>query len=267
MVFCETVIAYGTTVNNETELLATLPASAPLTTRVGRGRPKITHAMALTSTNDVNRVYIVPQGSNDTNGIPIQNINIYGATAGFSLAQSKLQVPIEVPENNLLSIYATSETAANSIVFAWVVLEYPQTGKFVDIVGGTTVRRAWEHGAALVSVTEAASTQITSLLPGKKYQLSAVTGVGVDGYTAGIVGPAFLKINNVEMDGAAYWIPLCNGQVFMANGMGAKQSDLAQAGMKMPMIAGGTPLLTSAIGYTAEQPQAELVFRTDSIFK
>jgi len=267
MVYCETVIAYGTTVNNETELLATLAASAPLTTRVGRGRPKITHFMALASTNDISNVYLVPQGCNDANGIPCHSVNVYGATSGFNLESAKLEVPVEVPENCLLSIYATSETAANTVCFAWVVLEYPSTGKFEPIVAGVPVRRAWETGGALTSVVEQAGTTITSLLPGKMYQLAAIPSAGVNGYTAGNIGPVFIKINNVEMDGAAYWIPVSNGGSFLAAGVGTKVSNLAAAGMKMPKIQGGTPLITSVIGYTAEQPQAELTFRTDSIFK
>jgi len=71
MVWCETIVCYDTTVNAETTTLAALASSAPMTTRTGRGKPKITHAMFWASTNDVNRVYIVPQGINDANGIPI----------------------------------------------------------------------------------------------------------------------------------------------------------------------------------------------------
>jgi hypothetical protein len=266
MVWCETIIAYDASINAETDSLEIFPGSAPLTTRTGRGKPKITHAMFWASTNDINRVYIVPQGVNDANGIPISCSNVYAATASQSLANSKLDTPIEVPENCQLTIYATSETAANTVVVAWIVLEYPSTGRFVPIRNGPLVRRAWEHGAALVSLTEANSTAITSMLPGRSYQLQGIDGVGVDGYTAGIVGPAFMRITNVELDGAIYWIPLLNGGSFVATGQGAKTCDLAAADMKFPVFVGGTPLYSAGLGYTAEQPQAELKFNVDRIF-
>lgn len=268
MAWCETIIAYSAAVNNATVALAAMAGSAPLTTRTGRGKPKITHMMFMASTDDVQNVYVLPQNSNDSNGIPIAYGVKYGATSGFDLRESKLPVPIELPENNQLSIYAQSETAAASVVVAWIVLEYPSGGKFEEIdLRSVSVRRPWEHGAALVSVTEALSQDITSLLPGKRYQLAAVNGVGVNGATAGIVGPAFVRVRNVEMDGAIYWIPLCNGPGYVADGSVPARSDLRAAGMKMPKITGGVAFMTSGLGYTAEQPQAQLEFRTDSIFK
>lgn len=267
MVWCETVIAYSAVVNAATVALATLPASAPLTTRIGRGKPKITHMMFFASTNDITNCYVVPQGIVDSNGIPIEYGVVYGATAQFDLSRAKLKTPIELKENNLLTIYATSETAANTVVFAYIVLEYPDpSGKFVDIQSGPIVRRAWEHGAALVSVVEANSTDITTLYPGRKYQPAKITGVAVNGATAGIVGPAFLKFRNPEMGGAQYLIPLCNAGSYLATGAMVPGADLVDAGMKMPIFEGGTALMSSCVGYTAEQPQAEISFGTGSIF-
>jgi len=266
MVWCETVVCYDTTVNAETTTLAALASSAPLTTRTGRGRPKITHAMFWASTNDVNRVYIVPQGMNDANGIPISCANVYAATATASLAASKLDCPIELPENCQLTVYATSETAANSVVFAWFVLEYPSTGRFVPIRKAPLVRRDWETGGALTSVVEQAGTNINTMLPGRTYQLAGLDGVGVNGFTAGCVGPVFIRVTNVELDGAIYYIPACNAGAFCATGQGAKKVDLAEAEMKFPVFVGGTPLYTAVVGYTAEQPQCEMKFTVDRIF-
>lgn len=263
----ETIMAYDATINAETDSLEILPGSAPLTTRTGWGKPKITHMMYFASTNDITKVYVVPQNCNDANGIPIEYGIIYSATAEFDLERAKLQTPIELPENNTLTIYATSETAANTVVIAWIMLEYPNGGKFVEAQPGVEVRRSWEHGAALVSVTEANSTNITTMLPGKKYQLRSITGVGVNGATAGIVGPAFLRMRNIEMDGCIMWLPLCNGGGYIAGGAHDGGINLAKAGIKMPIMAGGTDFLTASVGYTAEQPQAELGFVTDSIFK
>lgn len=267
MVFCESIVAFDAAINNETDALEILPGSAPLTTRTGRGKPKITHAMYFASTDDITRVIIQPQNANDINGIPIEYGTIYGAATEFDLAKSRLEVPIEVPENCLLTISATSETAANTVVFAWLMLEYPSTGKFESVQAGVKVRRSWEHGAALVSNTEAPSTDITTMLPGKLYQLCGISGVGVNGATAGCVGPVFHRIRNVEYEGAICWIPMCNGAGYIVGGARAGFVDFAKAGIKAPKFKGGTPLLTSCIGYTAEQPQAELAFRTDSLFR
>lgn len=267
MVWCESIMAFDATINNETDTLEIVPGSAPLTTRTGRGKPKITHMMYFASTDDITRVFVVPQNSNDANGIPVEYGIIYGAACEFDLAKAKLETPIEIPENNLLTISATSETAANTVVFVWMLLEYPGSGRFVDAQPGVEIRRAWEHGAALVSNTEANSTDINTMLPGKKYQLRSITGVGVNGATAGCVGPAFMRIRNIEMDGAICWLPLCNGAGYIVGGAKMGGVNLARAGIKFPIISGGTALMTAGLGYTAEQPQGELGFVTDSIFK
>ncbi len=42
--------------------------------------------------------------------------------------------------------------------------------------------------------------------------------------------------------------------------------DFKDCGIKSPIIMGGQPLLTRAVGFTAEQPQAELQFAVDKVF-
>ena len=252
-------------VNAETSTIPTLlGGSAPLTTRIGHGKPKITHMWYYASTNDINRAYVVPQGMTDQNGIPIEYGVPYGVTAGVDMARAKLKTPVELPENCTLTFYATSETAAATVVLCAAVLEYPSGGKFIDIKDGPHVRRAWEAGGALTSLVELASTNITDLLPGRGYQLNSITGVGVNAFTAGIVGPAFISFKAPEMEGAAYWLPLINGGAFAV--AGAPGCDLARAGFKIPVFQGGTALISSCVGYTAEQPQAELNFVTANIF-
>lgn len=266
MVFCETIVVEDAAVNAETSLIPTLfGGSAPLTTRIGKGKPKITHMWYTASTNDISRAYVVPQGIVDTAGIPINYGYVYGATAGFDMARAKLETPIELPENCLLNVYATSETAANSVVQVGIILEYPNTGAFVDVQPGPMVRRAWEHGAALVSLIEADSTNITDLLPNRKYQPAIISGVGVNGFTAGIVGPAFIRFVNSEMQGANYLLPLVNAGAFAASGLVACL-DLKKCGLKVPVFSGGIAFQTRCVGYTAEQPQAEIGFAVSSIF-
>jgi hypothetical protein len=265
MVYCETILAEDAGVNAETSTIPTLlGGSAPLTTRIGKGKPKITHMWYLASTNDINRVYVVPQGMVDQNGIPIDYGVVYGATAGLDMAKARLKTPIELAENCLLTIYATSETAANTVVQVGIILEYPTGGKFVDVKDGPLVRRAWEHGAALTSLVEANSTDITDLLPNRQYQPAHITGVGVNGFTAGLVGPAYIRFRNAEMEGAAYWLPLVNAGAFVVAGI--PNLDLRRCGLKIPVFTGGTNFMSSCVGYTAEQPQAEIAFATGSIF-
>jgi len=263
MVFQEAIIAYDTAINEETDSLEVLSPTS-LRTRTGYGKPKLTHFMAFSSTDDVSRVYAVPSGYADSNGIDAPLIVKYSATTGFNLADAKLAQPVEIPENTEISIYATSETAADSVVYAWLLLEYPGAGKFVNKPGsGAMIWRQWEHGAALVSNTAADSTDINTLQPGRKYWIAAIGGAEVNGATAGIVGPAFIKFKNAEFEGAEFWIPLVNSSVYTnAPGM----VDFAKVGLKCPVIAGGVPFKTACIGYTAEQPQAKIEFLVDKAF-
>jgi len=269
MVLVESVIAYDAAINAETDALEVMPPCS-LTTRSGYGKPKITHFMAFASTDDVARVYCKPSGYNDQNGFDAPLVVIYGAAAGFDLAMAKLPKPVEVPENCQLDIYAQSETAANSVVVAWLLLEYPDVGDFVDPLvgmpdGAALVKRYWEHGAALVSVTPANSTNITDLQAGRKYAIAGVGKAGVNGETAGIVGPAFIGFRNAEFGGSEFLIPLVNNGGYQVGG-GPSFVDFARCGIKSPIIRGGTPFLTKCVGYTAEQPQAVIQFYVDKAF-
>lgn len=267
MVWVESVIAHNATVNNA---VATLTAVSPtsLTTRTGHGAPLLTHFAAFTSTDDVEKVYCVPSGFADQNGIPCPYVQIYGATNSFDLWKSKLPTPVRIPENRALTIYAQSETAANTVVQAWMVLQYPNGGKCIIKPSGDgnswiSVRRAYEHGAALVSNTVANSTAITSMISGKKYWPSQVGHAGVNGATAGLVGPAYVGFSPMsEFEGAKFFVPLCNNLGYSAAG-GAGIADFEELGIPMPLIDGGNTLQLEGLGFTAEQPQAELSFLVD----
>ncbi len=266
MVWCEAIIAYDAAINAETDALEVM-APTSLTTRTGKGKPKITHFMAFTSTNDVARVYAVPSGYADANGIDCPAVVAYAATASFDLHRAKLPVPIEVPENTLITIYAQSETAANSVVVAWMLLEYPGVGQFQECPSaGAMTQRAWEHGAALVSLVAANSTDLNTLQAGRKYWVSGVGKAGVDGETAGIVGPAFIKFGNTEFEGAQFWIPLANNAGYVAGGGPGGMVDFKRCGIKSCIVSGGTPFQTMGLGYTAEQPQAVIEFVVDKLF-
>jgi len=265
MVWCEAIIAYDATINAETDTLEVM-APTSLTTRTGRGKPKITHALALTSTDDVQEVWILPSGYSDPNGIPIECVCNYGAVNTPDIRETQLSRPIEVPENTPIQIYARSETAANTVVIVWLMLEYPGQGPFESIKQtGGLVRRAWEHGAALVSVTPANSTDITDLQAGKMYQPAGCGNAAVNGATAGCVGPVFWGVQTGHSGGAEWFVPLMNSGNFVVGG-GPGWCDFARAGLKSPVIAGGQPFKTRAVGYTAEQPQAVLELLCDKVF-
>jgi len=259
MMFQESILAIDTAINDETDALEVI-APTSLTTRTGYGKPKITHIASWVSSDDVEKTYVLPSSFAEGHGIPCPLISHYGAVNGFRFKDAMLPAPIEVPENTLLTPYAVSETAADTVVLMEIILEYPSGGKFQPIASGPSMtRRAWEHGAALVSNVEAASTDIDDLAAGVMYQPCGLGHAGVNGATAGIVGPAFLRFTNPEMEGALLYIPLVNNGAYQV-GNGPGQLDFRECGIKMPYFAGGTLFRTACIGYTAEQPQAELNF-------
>ena len=266
MPWCESIIAAQTNVNNETDVLAAI-AGTSLTTRTGYGKPKITHAMAFTDTDDIQRVQCVPSGYNDPFGFEIETVDIYSAVTNFNLKESVLPIPVEVPENCVLSVNAQSETAANTQIQVWMMLEYPKASVFTEPMrSGGLVCRDWEHGAALVSNTVAASTNITDLQAGRKYQIIGVGKAAVNGATAGLVGPAFFGLQPNHTDGANWYVPLANSDNFVTAGCGQGWVDFADCKLKSPIIPGGQPLLTRCVGFTAEQPQAQLQLAVDKVF-
>lgn len=262
---CESIICQGAP-NNNTLALSVVPPTS-LTTRTGWGKPKLTHAAAWCVNDNVNDVRIMPAGYSDPNGIPVECTSLYGAACGFDPKESALASPVELPENCTLQVFAVNETAVASQVFVWLMLEYPNgPGNFGEISKTKpVVRRAWEHGAALVSLAVADSTPITDLQPGRTYQLAGVGNAAVNGATAGIVGPAFIGLGVNHSTGAEFFVPLINAGNYQVGG-GPSFVDFARCGIKSPLIPGGQPLRTRCIGFTAEQPQAVLSLVVDKVF-
>ena len=265
---CEALICAQTNINAEVDVLAAIDGSS-LTTRFGWGKPRITHALAQIDTDDIQRAWCVPSGYNDPNGFEIESVNIYAAANGFNLTQARLPIPVEVPENTPLTISAQSETAANTRCEVWMMLEYPNgPGNFVAPAtsGKGLVKRQWEHGAALGSNTPANSTNINDLQPGRKYQIIGLGKGAVNGATAGLVGPCYFGLQTNHTNGSNWWIPIPNAAVYQTAGTGESWVDFADVGLKSPVISGGTPFLTRCVGFTAEQPQAEIQFAVDKVF-
>jgi len=202
MVRVEAIICAQTNVNNETDVLAAI-AGTSLTTRTGWGKPKITHAAAFTDTNDISRVQVIPSGYNDANGFSIEALSIYSATTAPDPREWKLPIPVEVPENCVLTVSATSETAANTAIQVWMLLEYPSGGSFQPApTSGGLVRRAWESGAAATSNVPYDGTAINDLQAGKQYRLVGVGKGAVNGETAGNIGPAYFGLLNIVIQAA-----------------------------------------------------------------
>jgi len=266
MVWCESIIAAQVTVNAETDNLAAI-AGTSLTTRTGYGKPKITHAIAFVDTDDINRVWCVPSGYNDANGFQIETVNRYSGVHDFDLRESVLPIPIEVPENTPLVISCQSETAANTAIQVWMMLEYPKASVFSDpkTQAGGMVKRDWESGAAATSNVPYNATNITDLQAGRKYQVIGVGNAAVNGATAGCVGPAYFGLQTNHTDGAIWFVPLCNASVYVV-GNGHGWVDFNDCKLKSPVIPGGQPLLTRALSFTAEQPQAQLQLAVDKVF-
>jgi hypothetical protein len=264
MSWCEAIIAQGAPNSQTLALAAVAPTS--LTTRTGYGKPKITHALQLCVNDNVNDCWVLPAGFADPNGVPVEASAIYGAVNGFDMEESKLSSPVEVPENCMLQIFARNETAVASQVFVWLMLEYPGAGPFAEVTKSKPiVRRAWEHGAALVSLTVADSTPITDLQPGRTYQIAGVGNAAINAATAGIVGPAFFGVGANHSAGAEWFVPLINAGGYQVGG-GPSFVDFYRCGIKSPMISGGQPLRTRCVGFTAEQPQAVLAMAVDKVF-
>jgi len=259
MVTCEVIIAAQTNVNAETDVLAAI-AGTSLTTRTGWGRPKITHAAFFTDTNDIARCWVVPSGYNDANGFTIECSSIYSATTQIVPTEMKLPVPVEVPENCPLVISATSETAANTAIQAWLMLEYPSgPGNFTPCpTTGGLVRRVWESGAAATSNIPYDGTIINDLQAGKMYKLVGVGKAAVNGETAGNIGPAYFGLNQKYTGGAIWYVPLLNNGVYATASSSRGWIDFRDCEIKTPVIQGGSPFETRCVDFTAEQPQAVL---------
>jgi len=264
MTWCEAIIAQGAPNNQVLALAAVNPTS--LITRTGHGRPKITHALQLCANDNVNDCWILPAGYSDPNGIPVEASTIYGATTGFDMEESRLSSPVELPENCALQVFAVNETAAASQTFVWLMLEYPGAGPFQEVTKSKPiVRRAWEHGAALVSNTIANSTAINDLQPGRTYQIAGIGNGAINGATAGFVGPIFVGVAANHSAGAEWLVPLINAGGYQVGG-GPSFVDFCRCGIKSPVIPGGQPLNTRAVGFTAEQPQAQMALAVDKVF-
>jgi len=258
----ESIMMCDSAVNNETaQLTAVAPTSATIRSQ-SYGNAMITHAMAFSNTDDVVHVNVVPSGFDDPNGFEVPVVK-YGATQGIDLTKAKLPVPVKVYNQSNIVAYAKSETAADSAVFLWLVIEYGGIGNFeaIKTTGALTQREA-DAGGSLTSVIPKDGTAITSLLAGHRYQLAGVINGAVDGATAGCVGPVFLKLKGpAELLGLESFVPVPNAGAFTNN---VSDGMFHRADIKMPVFTAPNVITPVFLGYTAERPTCRLVFAVDS---
>ena len=92
----------------------------------------------------------------------------------------------------------------------------------------------------------------------KMYQVCGLRSGGIAAATAGLVGPAFMIMHSGpgEFNGAQLILPLGKG----IDVAGQDNIELAKAGMLTPQFRGGQAFNYRLYGFTAEQPQGEILF-------
>lgn len=268
MPLCEAIICQSAVVNNATIALTAIAPTSLTIRDSAYGKAKITHAMALCSTDDVAHVYVVPSGYKDSKGFEVPCVTRYAATASLDLEDAILPQEVAVPSNSTLAVYAQSETAANTVVTVWLWIEYAGNGAYQDIKKGEGMtQRELDAGAALTSNVAADGTVISDLQAGQTYQPIGISGVAVDGTTAGIVGPAFVKLKGpAEFSGMECFVPIVNSGNFVATGEGAGWADFRAAKIKMPVFKAPNNVTPVFLGYTAERPIGRLLLAVDKVY-
>lgn len=265
MVAQEAIIMQSAVVNNATVALAALAPTSATIRDSSFGQAKIVNMMALCSTDDVHRVEVSWPGMSDTNGIACPYVTRYAATASFSLESSKLPKPIPVPPNATITARATSETAANTVVYLWINVEYSGIGGSSPSskLGSYTTREINAGGALISNIAAAGTALTTSLQSDRSYQVVGFMGGGISAQTAGIVGPAYVKfVGPAGYAGLENWIPLANSGNYVATGA-ESWSDFDAAGIIQPIFKAPCPLTPWFISYTAEQPEARVILAVD----
>jgi len=247
-------------INNSAEAMVAV-AGTSLTIKQGWGSAKIIGACAFGDTDDITRAVITAPSWSDANGMSVMVKSDVAAELGpFSLPQAMFDVPVPVAPGDTIVMTLTSETAANTQAYGLIWVEYSGAGSWVLAGQGMNamVTRQWTADAQLVSNTDTAQTAINTLAASKQYQIAGVRSGGIAAATAGLVGPAFVIFHSGpgEFNGAQLILPLGKGM----DVAGQDCIELRKAGMKSPTFRGGQTFNWRLYGFTAEQPQGEMLF-------
>lgn len=236
-----------------------------MTVRNGWGNARIVGAVAFGDTDDITRSVITCPSWSDANGVSVPVISMVAAEASqVCLDRFRLPVPVPVQPSDVLTHTHTSETAANTQAYGMIWIEYQGGGQSWPMAGEgaqSLVTRNWTAGAQLVSNTDTVQTAINTLAANKMYQVVGVKSNGIAAGTAGIVGPAFIGFyaGPGEYGGAQLILPLPHG----IDESGPGVIDLVRAGFRSPRFKGGQDVAWKLYGFTAEQPQGEIIFAVD----
>lgn len=236
-----------------------------MTIRNGWGRARILGAVALGDTDDITRSVITCPSWSDANGVSVPVVSCVATDLPhLKLEDYVFPVPIPVQPSDVLTHTHTSETAANTQAMGLIWVEYEKAGQDWPKAGDgakAMVCRNFTAGGALVSLTDTIQTAFTTLAANKTYQVIGVKSNGIAAGTAGIVGPCFIGFyaGPGEFGGSQLIVPLPRGLDTGCPNM----IDLIKAGFRSPKFKGGQDVAWKLYGFTAEQPQGELILAVD----
>ena len=248
-------------INNSTEPIVAV-CNTSLTIRQGWGNAEIIGGIAFGDTDDITRAVITAPSWSDANGVSVMVKSDVAAELGpLQLPNAMFDVPIPVAPGDTIVMNVTSETAANTQAYGLIWVRYSGAGAWVPPGSGmkAMVTRQWTADAQLVSNTDTAQTALNTLAASKNYQLAGVRSGGIAAATAGLVGPAFMIFANGpgEFNGAQLIVPLGKG----IDVAGQDCCELAKCRfMLTPQFRGGQAFNYRLYGFTAEQPQGEILF-------
>jgi len=247
-------------INNSTEPIVAVCGTS-LTIKQGWGTAEIVGAVAFGDTDDITRAVITAPSWSDANGVSCLVKSDVAAELGpFKLYDCMFDVPIPVAPGDTIVMNMTSETGANTQAYGLIWVKYNGAGQWVKPGAGmkAVVTRQWTADAQLVSNTDTAQTALNTLAASKMYQVCGLRSGGIAAATAGLVGPAFMIMHSGpgEFNGAQLILPLGKG----IDVAGQDNIELAKAGMLTPQFRGGQAFNYRLYGFTAEQPQGEILF-------
>lgn len=238
-----------------------------MTVRNGWGAARIIGAAAFGDTDDITRSVITCPSWSDANGVSVPVVSMVAAEAAqIMLDRFRFPVPIPVQPSDVLTHTHTSETAANTQAYGIIWIEYQNGGQNWPMAcegAQALVTRNWTAGAQLVSNTDTVQTAFTTLAANKVYQVVGVKSNGIAAGTAGNVGPMFIGFyaGPGEFGGCQLILPVPHG----IDESGPSIIDLAKAGFRSPKFKGGQDVAWKLYGFTAEQPQGEVIFAVDKV--
>lgn len=247
------MILAGKSVNGTANLLSSdCLMGSSMTIRDGSfGQAFITHMYAVSTGATLSECKLTFPGQTDSNGVEVP-IQQWAAANGFSLEDTKLDVPIPVAPNTTLVPSVT--TGGAQTVFFWACVQYSgggfQPAPSPQCAGGHISRKRQASGA-LTTMVEAAQTDISDLVSGTQYQV-----IGTKALATTNVGPLFVKIwGPSSFNGMNFILPIAGTELVNVH----QTVNLARAKIPSPVF-GMQNVKWSLVDFTAEQPTISIDF-------